>query len=166
MKSVIYLFILSIMFISCNDKEQNKVQNNCESDTVLVIQSALNNNILDSVISNSYHDSTLKMIKTKSLNSLCSLTFRGKDIVFLDSNDATMEIDPGDFIKGYDQEKEIKYVKGTRIPTFKLVCSLKYMDKNKAALSLILRNQGLIIDFKLVRINESWNVIETNWGKI
>ena len=166
MKYLYYFFILSIVSFNCNFKGKANIPDTCESDTTFVVQRALNSKALDSIILTTYKDSTLKVIKTNAIISHCSLFFRGKEVVYLDSNASTMEIDPGDFIKVNNQTKKEKFVIGARLPSFKVLCFIYFLDKNKAEVSLVFRNQGKQIDFKLRRINKVWDIIKVEWGRI
>ena len=166
MKYLYYFFILSTVSFNCDFKENDNIHDACENDTMFVIQKVLNSKALDSIVLTTYKDSTLKVIKTKAIIRNCPLFFRGKEVVYLDSNASTMEIDPGDFIKVNNQTKKEKFVIGARLPSFKVLCFIYFLDKNKAEVSLVFRNQGKQIDFKLIRINKTWNIIKVEWGRV
>jgi len=153
------LIFTCLMLLACNSHNKDSRNSSCNNDSVLVLQEALNSPVMDSLFLPYYRDSVLKIKKAAPGDTTCRLRWKDKELIYLNPDEKTIA-DPGDFEKRIINGKS--QMAGTRLPSFVAEYQIKLVHSNLTKASLIFRNNGISIDFELLKQNNNWTVDKYN----
>ena len=131
-------------------------------DTAQIFQAVLDFPETESIVP-LYKDSILKIIKGEYLTNHYSLFWKGKKVIYLDSNHQSMQIDTLGMSASLNRKQDAA-TPPSRISSFELLFLNLSINGDSAQCHVLFKNLGIDAFYSLKEEKKKWQVKEVAWG--